>query len=72
MQLAEMLKITNRAVSKCETGKSMPDASLMLNMVLNDFFPEINFNNLLGLPTIAITIILLAKWFFKNCEIKLK
>lgn len=32
MQLAEKLNITNRAVSKWETGKSMPDASLMLHL----------------------------------------
>ena len=133
MQLAEKLNITNRAVSKWETGKSMPDVSLMLdlcnilgitvnellsgeriimedyqkraeenlmelqakkekaqgeynsilkilivtfssffvlNMVMNYFFPEINFNNLLGLPSIAIAAILLVKWFFKNYEIK--
>ena len=133
MQLDEKLNITNRAVSKWETGKSMPDVSLMLdlcnilgitvnellsgeriimedyqkraeenlmelqakkekaqgeynsilkilivtfssffvlNMVLNYFFPEINFNNLLGLPSIAIAAILLVKWFFKNYEIK--
>ncbi|MBR2634969.1 MAG: helix-turn-helix transcriptional regulator [Clostridia bacterium] len=30
MQLAEKLNITDRAVSKWETGKSMPDSSLML------------------------------------------
>ena len=42
----------------------------VLNMVLNYFFPEINFNNLLGLPSIAIATILLVKWFFKNYEIK--
>lgn len=133
MQLAEKLNITNRAVSKWETGKSMPDVSLMLdlcnilgitvnellsgeriimedyqkraeenlmalqakkekaqgelnsilkilivtfssffvlNMVLNYFFPEINFNNLLGLPSIAIAAILLVMWFKKNYEIK--
>ena len=29
-QLAERLHITDRAVSKWETGKSLPDASLML------------------------------------------
>ena len=29
-QLAEQLGITDRAVSKWETGKSLPDASLML------------------------------------------
>ena len=133
MQLAEKLNITNRAVSKWETGKSMPDVSLMLdlcnilgitvnellsgeriimedyqkraeenlmelqakkekaqgelnsilkilivtfssffvlNMVLNYFFPEINFNNLLGLPSIAIAAIFLVMWFLKNYEIK--
>lgn len=135
MQLAEKLNITNRAVSKWETGKSMPDVSIMLalcdilgitvnellsgeriamenyqkraeenllelqakkekaqgeynfylkilivifslffvlNMVLNYFFPEINFNHLLGLLSIAIAAILLVKWFFKNYEIKLR
>ena len=34
-QLAEKLYITNRAVSKWETGKSLPDASAMLE--LSDF-----------------------------------
>ena len=42
----------------------------VLNMVMNYFFPEINFNNLLALPSIAIAAILLVKWFFKNYEIK--
>lgn len=32
MQLAEKLNITDRAVSKWETGKSMPDSSLMLDL----------------------------------------
>lgn len=42
MQLAEKLGITDRAVSKWETGKSLPDASLMLevcsllNITVND------------------------------------
>lgn len=31
-QLAEMLNITDRAVSKWETGKSMPDSSIMLEL----------------------------------------
>ncbi len=31
-QLAEQLNITNRAVSKWETGKSIPDASIMLDL----------------------------------------
>lgn len=129
MQLAEKLNITNRAISKWETGKSMPDVSLMLdlcdilgitvnellsgeritmdnyqkkaeenlmelqskkekaqgeyntvlkiliaafslifvlNMVLNYFFPEINFNDLLGLLSIAIAFFLSVKWFFQK------
>jgi len=32
IQLAEKLNITNRAVSKWETGKSVPDASIMLEL----------------------------------------
>ena len=32
MQVAEKLNITNRAVSKWETGKAMPDASIMLEL----------------------------------------
>lgn len=32
MQLAEKLGITDRAVSKWETGKAMPDASIMLGL----------------------------------------
>ena len=32
MQLAEKLNITNRAVSKWETGKSCPDVSIMLDL----------------------------------------
>ena len=32
MQLAEKLNITDRAVSKWETGKSLPDASIMLQL----------------------------------------
>ena len=32
MQLAEKLGITNRAVSKWETGKAMPDTSIMLDL----------------------------------------
>ena len=32
MQLAEKLNITDRAVSKWETGKTMPDSSIMLSL----------------------------------------
>ena len=44
MQLAEKLNITDRAVSKWETGKAMPDSSIMrelcdiLKITLNDLF----------------------------------
>ena len=44
MQLAEKLNITDRAVSKWETGRSMPDSSIMpelcalLDITLNDLF----------------------------------
>lgn len=31
-QLAEILNITDRAVSKWETGKGMPDSSIMLRL----------------------------------------
>ena len=31
-QLAEKLSITDRAVSKWETGKSIPDAAIMLDL----------------------------------------
>ena len=32
MQLAEMLNITDRAVSKWETGRALPDSSIMLSL----------------------------------------
>ena len=31
-QLAEKLTVTDRAVSKWETGKAMPDSSLMIDL----------------------------------------
>ena len=135
MQLAEKLNITNIAVSKWETGKSMPDASIMLelceilgitvnellsgerikmedykkkaeenlielqakkekaqkdfdflskilipvfllffvlNMVLNFYFPEKNYNGLLGFASFIIAVMFFVAWFFKYYEIKLK
>ena len=45
MQLAEMLGITDRAVSKWENGKSMPDCSIMLELC---GILEINVNDLLN------------------------
>ena len=44
MQLAEKLNITDRAVSKWETGKSLPDTSIMLELCS---ILEINVNDLL-------------------------
>lgn len=44
MQLAEKLNITDRAVSKWETGKSLPDSSIMLELCS---ILEINVNDLL-------------------------
>ena len=32
MQLAEKLDITDRAVSKWETGRSLPDSAIMLEL----------------------------------------
>ena len=45
MQLAEKLNITDRAVSKWETGKSLPDSSIMLQLC--DIL-EITVNDLLS------------------------
>ena len=45
MQLAEKLSITDRAVSKWETGKSLPDSSIMLQLC--DIL-EITVNDLLS------------------------
>ncbi|MBQ7045451.1 MAG: helix-turn-helix domain-containing protein [Clostridia bacterium] len=45
MQLAEKLNITDRAVSKWETGKAMPDSSVMLELC--DIL-KINVNELLS------------------------
>ena len=45
MQLAEKLNITDRAVSKWETGKSLPDSSIMLKLC--DVL-EITVNDLLN------------------------
>ena len=46
MQFAEKLGVTNKAVSKWETGKCLPDAALfddicmLLNITLNEFLLE--------------------------------
>lgn len=45
MQLAESLNITDRAVSKWETGRAMPDTSLMLDLCKE---LKINVNDLLN------------------------
>ena len=44
MQLAEKLNITDRAISKCENGKGMPDSSIMLDLCKE---LKINVNDLL-------------------------
>lgn len=44
LQLAEKLNITDRAVSKWETGKAMPDSSIMLDLC---HVLEISVNDLL-------------------------
>ncbi len=50
-QLAEKLNITDRAVSKWETGKSMPDSSIMLELCR---ILEISVNELLNGERIEI------------------
>lgn len=51
MQLAEKLNITDRAVSKWETGKSMPDSSIMLELC--EIF-KISVNDLLSGEVISM------------------
>lgn len=51
MQLAEKLNITDRAVSKWETGRAMPDASLMLELC--DVL-QITVNDLLSGEVVAM------------------
>ena len=45
MQLAEKLNITDRAISKWENGKTMPDSSIMLDLCKE---LKINVNELLS------------------------
>ena len=52
MQLAEKLNITDRAVSKWENGKSMPDSSIMLSLC-NEL--EITVNELLSGEAMEMT-----------------
>ena len=52
MQLAEKLGITDRAVSKWETGKSLPDASIMLDLC---GLLDITVNDLLSGEVISMT-----------------
>ena len=51
MQLAEKLNITDRAVSKWETGKAMPDTSIMLELC--DIL-EISVNDLLSGEVVSV------------------
>ena len=43
-QLAEILNVTDRAISKWETGKAMPDSNIMLELC---YILGINVNELL-------------------------
>ncbi|MCH5314924.1 MAG: helix-turn-helix domain-containing protein [Eubacterium sp.] len=51
MQLAEKLNITDRAISKWETGKAMPDSSIMLELCN---ILKISVNDLLSGEVIAM------------------
>ena len=51
IQLAEKLNITDRAISKWETGKTMPDSSIMLDLC-NEL--EISVNELLSGEMISV------------------
>lgn len=51
-QLAETLGITDRAVSKWETGRSLPDASIMLDLCM---LLDISVNELLSGEVIEMT-----------------
>ncbi len=48
-ELAEILNITDRAISKWENGKCMPDVGIMqelceiLNITINDLFSDVLF-----------------------------
>ena len=60
-ELAEKLGISDRAVSKWETGKSMPDSGIMLELC---GFLKINVNELLSLSS---TSRLIARRFSSTC-----
>ena len=51
MQLAEILNLTDRAVSKWETGRSLPDASIMLDLCKE---LKISVNDLLSGEVITV------------------
>lgn len=55
-QLAEKLNITDRAVSKWETGKSMPDSSIMLELCEIFFFSSDSINCHCGHPPCVFLI----------------
>ena len=64
MQLAEKLNITDRAISKWENGKAMPDSSIMLDLcnelgisvnellsgeIIGSFYRNISNNNMVSI-----------------------
>ena len=75
MQLAEKLGITDRAVSKWETGRALPDAALMLplceilHITVNDLLSgeEIGMENKNQKNTTILSIFW-QKSAFKNCH----
>ena len=70
MQLAEKLNITDRAISKWETGKGMPDSSIMLELcklLSGEMIDMRNYNkkadeNLIKLQKQKESAILAARW----------
>ena len=54
-KLAETLNITDRAISKWETGKSMPDSSIMLALC-HELKISVNSNGKVAEKTVAVTV----------------
>ena len=63
LQLAEKLNITNRAVSKWETGKSCPDASF--HFAINYYYPE-NKGTGVGLLILFVGLIMFVVYCLYN------
>lgn len=65
MQLAEKLNITDRAISKWENGKGMPDSSIMLDLCnelkisVNEFKKLMMYENVIGFSSTISFLILI-------------